>query len=119
MDSSKRVLVADDVEDIRLSVASLLEAFGHQVACAVSVRTAIRVARSFVPDAALIDLNFRRGRMDGYLICQWLKKRMPACRRVAYTGYGGKHDLLKMEQAGFHRVLLKPCELETLLRAIG
>jgi CheY-like chemotaxis protein len=63
---SKRVLIVEDVEDIRSCVTDVLEDHGYRVACAadgVEALSWLQAAKE-LPDVILLDLMMPR--MDGY-----------------------------------------------------
>jgi CheY-like chemotaxis protein len=52
-----RILVADGQPDSADSLALMLRGWGHRVRAATSAADALRLALSFLPEAALIDLD--------------------------------------------------------------
>jgi CheY-like chemotaxis protein len=53
---ARKVLIVDDHEELRTSVARLVRAWGHEVAVAGDGPTALAVAQSFQPDVAVLDV---------------------------------------------------------------
>jgi two-component system nitrogen regulation response regulator NtrX len=118
MAAPNRVLVADDWLDLGESVSALLEGQGFAVRWAAAPKEAIRLAKSFRPQFALIDLQFDKTAITGFHVCQWFERRMPDCVRIAHTGHAEERMRLKLQASGFHRVLLKPCTLYNLLSVL-
>lgn len=114
----RRVLVADRNADLGESLRWLLGAHDMDVEFASTPRSAIRHARTFQPDTALIDLDFPGAWGDGYWVRAWLKRRLPGCRCIAYTGYAGHPQVAQMKAAQFDALLLKPCSLGDLMAAV-
>jgi CheY-like chemotaxis protein len=114
--SGVRVLVVDDNAD----AADLLgEVLGHH-GCAVKVAhggtEALEVAGRWRPDVAVLDLGLPG--MDGFELARALRERFgDALRLVALTGYGQSGDRRAAEAAGFDAHLVKPVQLDALLRA--
>jgi len=114
----RRVLIVDDNEDANLSLAFLLESEGHTVAQAYDGAPALALARSFQPDAVLLDIGLPG--MNGYEVVQRLKAD-PATRHlhvVALTGYGQSSDLQQARAAGFDAHLLKPANPDTIIKLL-
>jgi CheY-like chemotaxis protein len=64
MSPRARVLVADDEDDIRETIADVLSSEGYAVSLAADGLEALRVARRYRPDVILLDLMMPR--MDGW-----------------------------------------------------
>jgi CheY-like chemotaxis protein len=107
---SKHVLVVDDYEPNRSTIARLLELMGHKVTTAQGGRDALDKLESIQPDIALLDLNMPG--MNGYELAQTIKS-MPAYKNltlVALTGYGGPDELGRTTAAGFNYHFIKPVD---------
>lgn len=115
----RRVLLVDDNRDAADSMSILLEMSGHEVTTAYDGMEAIHAAARVRPDVALIDLAMPG--MDGFAVIHALRG-MPALsgtRYVALTGFGQASDRAETAAAGFDVHLVKPVELDTLLKVIG
>ncbi|MBI1889690.1 MAG: response regulator [Burkholderiales bacterium] len=118
-ESQCKVLLIDDNEDGRTSMAMGLSAFGNSVLSVPEGIAGLRLAREQQPDIALIDIGLPG--MDGYEVARQLRAD-PATRRiklVALTGYGLKTDRLRALEAGFDMHLVKPVYLEELNEVIA
>ncbi len=71
MSEKKKILLADDEEDIRTIVRALLESEGHTVILAYDGLAAIDLARSEQPDLILLDVMMPVA--DGYEVCTRLR----------------------------------------------
>nr|WP_315597098.1 PAS domain S-box protein [uncultured Cupriavidus sp.] len=115
----RRVLLVDDNRDAADSMSILLEMSGHEVTIAYDGMEAIHAAARVRPDIALIDLAMPG--MDGFAVIHALRG-MPALantRYVALTGFGQTSDREQTAAAGFDTHLVKPVELEVLLKVIA
>lgn len=115
----RRLLLVDDNRDAADSMSILLELSGHEVTIAYDGMEAIHAAARLRPDVALIDLAMPG--MDGFAVIHALRG-MPALahtRYVALTGFGQASDREQTAAAGFHAHLVKPVELEALLKVIA
>jgi signal transduction histidine kinase/ActR/RegA family two-component response regulator len=111
---SQRVLIVDDNEDACEMLAEALKRQGYEVRTAADGPSALRVAETFVPEIALLDIGLPV--MDGYELAERLR-RYPAKRRptlVAVTGYGQESDERKAREAGFAAHIVKPVDLRLL-----
>jgi signal transduction histidine kinase/ActR/RegA family two-component response regulator len=115
----KRILVVDDNSDAADSLADLLRDVGHQVAVAYSPVAALEVVKTFRPEVAVLDIGLPV--MDGYELAARLRANpvTTGCLLIALTGYGQSHDRLRSEESGFQYHLVKPVDLEHLMRIVA
>jgi len=115
---SKRVLVVDDNEDIALMISELLSAWGYEARYAHDAITALALAETFEPDAAVLDIGLPV--IDGYELAKRFAQhpKLRHTRLVAVTGYGQEEDRKRAHTAGFVEHLVKPVDLDRLRRAI-
>ncbi len=115
---SGRILIVDDNTDAAEMLQCSLTALGYTVAVASDGFAALRLAPSFVPDVALIDIGLPR--MGGCELAQKLRESgaLPQLQLVALTGYGHAADFERSAAAGFTRHLVKPVELSKLDRLL-
>ncbi|MFT3775801.1 MAG: response regulator [Minicystis sp.] len=109
-----RILVVDDNPDAAELLADSLSALGYALRVAHNGPAALRIAASFAPEVALLDIGLPV--MDGYELARRLREQ-PACARVrlvAITGYGQEADRRRSEEAGFGAHLVKPVPIERL-----
>ncbi|HKB54118.1 MAG TPA: response regulator, partial [Ramlibacter sp.] len=113
-----KILVADDNTDAAESLSVLLEMSGHDVRLASDGEEAIRVARAFHPDLALLDIGMPK--MNGYEVAQTLRAdgdHAPVL--VAVTGWGQREDMRRAAGAGFDHHLVKPVDPEQLMALVA
>ena len=107
---SKRVLVVDDNEDAAELLREILSCLGHSVEVAYDGPTALKLAESFRPDVALLDIGMPV--MNGFELAARLRQGCsPALRLIAITGYG-KEAVAGSE--GFDQHLMKPFDVNQL-----
>jgi CheY-like chemotaxis protein len=113
--SGVRVLLVDDNVDAVDVLAESLRSFGHEVETAQDGPEALRVAASFRPHTAILDLGLPV--MDGYELAVKLRELLASCppRLVALTGYGQESDKARSREAGFDVHLVKPVDLATIV----
>jgi signal transduction histidine kinase/CheY-like chemotaxis protein len=118
--TSLRILVIDDLRDTADTLQLLLEHEGHRVAVAYDGEQALSIARQFVPQAVLCDIDLTDA-MDGYAIARALR-RDPILRTahlIAVTGYGHEQNRIEAYASGFDDHLLKPVSVETLTAVLA
>ena len=113
-----RVLVVDDQEDCRSTLAELLSMHGCEVKAAADGRTAIAIAKAFHPTVVFLDLGMPV--MNGYEVALTLRSdpQTKSTFIVATTGYGMDHDRHLAAEAGINLHLVKPVALTDLVDAI-
>ncbi|MBC7946045.1 MAG: response regulator [Burkholderiales bacterium] len=111
---TRRVLIIEDDDDARETLAELLRLDAHQVSVATSGEEGVGLASSLAPEFVLIDIGLPD--IDGYEVARRLRSN-PATSRlrlIAITGYGMQEDRRSALAAGFDEHLAKPVELESL-----
>jgi CheY-like chemotaxis protein len=113
-----RVLVGDSNVDLVQSTALLLRCWGHDVRVAFNGPAVLDWARSYRPDAVLMDLCLPG--MDGFHVAQHLRRQdsLANLLLVAITGYGGEPYRRRAQEAGFDYHWLKPVDPEVLQRLL-
>jgi two-component system CheB/CheR fusion protein len=114
-----RVLVVDDHQDNRESLGLLLQALGYDVRLAADGPSALEVARSFRPQAVLLDIGLPG--QDGWEVAARLRRHevLPGALLVAVSGYGREQDLVRSREVGLDAHLTKPADLTELTRLLG
>jgi len=109
-----RILVVDDNVEAAGALREFLEETGYDVRAATDAPAALAVARQFVPDVAILDIEL--GPIDGYELGQHLRAdgRLGECVLIACTGYSQQDRMERSRQAGFQYHFLKPLDLDRL-----
>jgi PAS domain S-box-containing protein len=112
---SRRVLIADDNHDAAVSLSMLLQSLGHETRVVHDGIEALEEAELFHPEVVLLDIGMPR--LDGYETARRLARRPWAAATliVAVTGWGQEADRHRAKEAGFHRHLVKPADLDALI----
>jgi CheY-like chemotaxis protein len=110
----RRVLVIEDNEDARESLALLLRHAGHEVHTAAGGRSGIELARRLTPDFALVDIGLPD--IDGYEVARQVRAcpRLASMHLIAITGYGNQNDRRTALASGFEQHFTKPVDFEAI-----
>ena len=113
-----RIALVEDSADIREMTQEILTMLGHSVEAAEDGEKGVELILRLRPDVALVDMGLPG--LDG---CAVASRVRAACgdvlRLVAMTGYGLESDRRRAREAGFDDYLVKPADLEALLKALG
>lgn len=113
-----RVLVVDDNVDAATSLGMVLELLGIDHRVEFSGEGALEAARSFQPDAVLLDIGMPG--MDGYEVARRLRMDPVSARAtlVAVTGWSQVQDQQRTKAAGFNHHFSKPADIGELQRLL-
>jgi two-component system, sensor histidine kinase len=114
-----RVLIVDDLVDAADSLALLLRRLGYEVRAVYDGASAVATAKEFLPYAILLDLALPK--LDGFQVAAQLRQNveLQSVCLIAVSGFGQADDLERTSHAGFDFHLVKPVNLEELLRILS
>ncbi|HXE56177.1 MAG TPA: ATP-binding protein, partial [Tepidisphaeraceae bacterium] len=114
-----RVVLVEDIPDIRVVMQRLLKRMGCEVEAAENGRTAIQTITKVQPDVALVDIGLPE--LDGYEVARRIRARadLAAVRLIAVTGFGQEDDRRKAIEAGFDAHVVKPVDIGALRRLLA
>jgi DNA-binding response OmpR family regulator len=117
----KKILIADDNEHIRESLASILEDEGYAMWTAKDGAEALRKVREVAPDILILDITMPE--MSGYEVCQTIKSD-PDLKKTFVLMLSAKGQATEQErgkEVGADEYFVKPfspSELVTRIRNI-
>lgn len=85
-----RILVVDDLPDVRMTVSGLLEDCGHEVWVAANPREALELLNIKRFKVAILDIRLDEtdeDNQDGFILMHKIKKNYPAIAIIILTGY--------------------------------
>ncbi len=114
-----QVLVVDDNQDAADSLTALLELDGFDARAVYDGASAIAAVEAQAPDMIIMDLGMPG--MDGYETARAIRQIAGAERilLLALTGWGQGDARRRTAEAGFDHHLVKPVELEQIVRLAG
>lgn len=117
--SALRILVADDNDSITKTFGWMLEVLGYEARVARDGEEALTIARSFLPDVIMLDINLPG--MNGYEVCQKMRAEpaLAKCVFIAQTGWSQPEHLERSRKAGFDHHWVKPIPMERLEKLLG
>ncbi len=111
-----RILIIDDEESIRKSVAAVLEAKGYLVDTAESGQEAIEKSKTRAYNLALIDI--RLPDMEGTDLLTAFKNT-PDMVKIIVTGYPSLQNAIEALNRGADGYVVKPFAVEVLLELVN
>ncbi|NVM77874.1 signal transduction histidine kinase/ActR/RegA family two-component response regulator [Duganella sp. SG902] len=114
-----KALVVDDNQDAADSLTALLELDGFDVRAVYDGASAIAAVEAQAPDIIIMDLGMPG--MDGYETARAIRQ-LPGAEHIlllALTGWGQGDARRRTAEAGFDHHLVKPVELEQIVRLAG
>ena len=117
--ASLRVLMVDDNEDALGLMSALVSHAGHEVLTARNGLEALAVLETFRPSVAVIDVHMPE--MNGHALAARIRASLGVEQPylIALTGYGQAADRAQTADAGFDEHLVKPIDIDALLRVIA
>jgi two-component system response regulator AtoC len=119
LSGSGTILVADDEQHLRESLAELFAAQGHSVLQAADGTEVMALLRDHQPDTIFLDLKMPK--LDGLSTLKALKQD-PELRRVPVviiTAFGGSEQTIEGMKAGAYDYITKPFDPDEVLRTAG
>jgi len=116
--AGRRVLVVDDNGDSADSLAMLLKLDGHETAVAYNGAEAVRMAESFRPDVAILDIGLPI--LTGHHVAKLIRAQ-PWGREmvlIALTGWDQGEDRRRSAETGIDMHLAKPADTDALRKLI-
>jgi signal transduction histidine kinase len=110
------ILVADDEENVLITVKAILEMDGHVIDVAHTGAEAIEKVTASDYDVVLTDL--RLGDLSGQEVLAAIRKRRPSTVTLMLTGYASLESAIGALREGAYDYLIKPSDPEELRATI-
>jgi len=110
-----KVLVVDDEHVIADTLAKILDINGYDASAVYSGVTAVESAQNFQPDLIISDVIMQD--MDGIEAAIRIRKFLPSCKILLFSGQAATADLLEDARSRGHdfEILAKPVHPTELL----
>lgn len=112
-----RILIVDDEEIARLTLAEILRLEGYEIEAVDNGEAAVDVLRSQPFDVMVLDLKMPG--MGGLEVLEQVVDSLPELKVVVLTAYGSKDSAIQAIRYRVHDYLEKPAEPERVLEAIS
>jgi len=112
------IALVEDSDDIREMTEELLRLLGHTVESAEDGEGGVELILRMSPDVAIVDLGLPG--LDGCGVARRVRETMgrEVVRLIAMTGLGLDSDRKRAQEAGFDGYLIKPADVDALVKAI-
>lgn len=112
-----KILVVDDAAFMRMRISKILTEAGYEVIQAENGLEAIEQFKSGHPDAVLMDITMPE--MDGLSALKEIRAIDGNASIAMVTALGQQQVVLEAVKAGAKDFLVKPCEGDRVLAAVG
>ncbi|HVP40392.1 MAG TPA: response regulator [Candidatus Krumholzibacteriaceae bacterium] len=116
MGEHTRIIIVDDDEGIRETLAAILQEEGYQVDTAENGKEAIEKTNAKFYNLALIDI--RLPDIEGIDLLKEIKETVPKIRKIIITGYPTLQNAIEAVNSGADAYVLKPFDIEKVLKII-
>ncbi|MCH9682768.1 MAG: response regulator transcription factor [Deltaproteobacteria bacterium] len=110
------VLIVEDDENLRITLADNLEDEGYRVQAVDGGRAALEAVEHAAPDLVVLDIMLPD--LDGYAVCKALRQRGSTAKVLMLTARTLEDDVVQGFDAGADDYLAKPYRLRELLARI-
>jgi signal transduction histidine kinase/CheY-like chemotaxis protein len=115
---ASHVLIIEDNQDARETLATLLQLLGHRTETAATGGEGVERALASRPGVVLIDLGLPV--LDGFEVARQIRAALgDAVLLVALTGHALEEDRRRATEAGFDAHLPKPVDMDELNRVLA
>jgi len=113
MSREPRVLLIDDDENVRKTLATVLEKKGYVVDTAETGNEAIQKSKANFYNLALVDI--RLPDMEGTRLLTEMKETAPKMVKIILTGYPSLENAVEAVNKGADGYIIKPFNMDNLL----
>ncbi|MCE5203955.1 MAG: response regulator [Coriobacteriales bacterium] len=108
--TNRKILIADDNQQIRMLVSASLRSLGHELVVAVDGEEALEKAIAERPDLVLLDVTMPK--LDGFEVLGFLRKRPETAdlKVIMLTTAAQQTDKKRGAELGCDDYLVKPFE---------
>ena len=119
---TKKILLVDDRENIRITLRDVFEALGYTVAVASTGEEALEIIDNIKPDLALMDIELNTvipSSMVGFEVCRQIKQiKKLSTKVIIYTGTLRTVDTVMARRMGADDFIIKGKDTAILVKAV-
>jgi CheY-like chemotaxis protein len=112
--SSRKLLIVDDEQQIRMMLKDLGERLGMEVDVAIDGEMGLEAFQQFKPDIVILDIYMPR--MNGLMAMAQIKQMDPDCPVILITGYNHYKALMESRKTIPDGFILKPFQVRTIAK---
>lgn len=116
MAHSNRILIIDDEDFLRRSLALILQRAGYTVSLAGSAKEAVKILEEYSYDLVFLDIKLPD--RSGLELLPELRSKYPDMRVVILSAHDKLESFIEANQHGAFDYLLKPVDPPVLLRLV-
>ncbi|MGV1099442.1 sigma-54-dependent transcriptional regulator [Thiovibrio sp. JS02] len=116
-EQSRRILVVDDEQNMRIALFEALTRNGHEVAVAENGRMALEMIAKNRPDLVVADIKMPE--MDGITLLGLVKEAHPDLPVVIMTGFATVDTAVEAMKRGAFDYILKPFPVEVIEETVA
>jgi CheY-like chemotaxis protein len=116
---SKKILIVDDEEDLRVFLETLLSKAGYETITAVDGVEALRLLKDEKPDLVTLDLQMPRNTGTDFYRKMSRDRGLANTPVIVVSGLPGRHLAVPKPYAVFEKPIDQDKLLETVRQAIG
>ena len=114
----KRILIADDEENIRVTISNILKKYGCEPTACRDGYEAIHLIEQQQYDLVISDIKMpHRNGYEIFAACRRLRDNYPVMLMTGF-GYDPNHSIVRAGQEGLSAVLFKPFKVDQLIDEI-
>jgi DNA-binding NtrC family response regulator len=111
-EKTRKILVVDDEQNMRIALYEALSRNGHQVVLAEDGQKALELVEKEAP--ALVITDIKMPRLDGLELLRRLKEKHPELPVIIMTGYATINSAVEALKHGASDYILKPFPVEVI-----
>lgn len=116
--TDKKILVVDDESFIRELFEYFLGKAGYSIYTAATVEEALEILSLQAFPVMFIDLGLNARGIDGFELCEKIRKENPKAVIYALSGYINLFDPQEFREAGFDACFKKPPNIQAIQQAV-
>jgi two-component system nitrogen regulation response regulator GlnG len=113
MSSNEKILVVDDLEDMRVLLSGILKKDGYKITVADGGLSAVELFRKELSDAVIMDIKMPG--VDGIEAMKRMKKIAPTVPIILMTAHGNVSTAVHAVKSGAYDYVTKPFDNEKVL----
>ena len=116
MSTQTHVLVVDDDDELRTTLAEQLLGEGYTITLAEDGERAINTIKEKNVDVAVVDVKMPK--VNGFEVLEFVKKNYPKVKVIMLTAYADIRNVNKCKELGADDVIEKPYDIGDLFDSI-